>query len=279
MVNIPLDATERTPFTPESLRSFKPAPAFTLKPVTRRERRAYQQTLVARFPQFETAAFRTQMFEAVRARCDAADAEHNIAMLKEWWQAQDDWAEDQAKWAKERDQWLDEAPEGEERKAEDFPRFADFEHPLHERMSVFADQLRSEWPPLQEMALLNLRHNEMRPRLLLTYALTEWSGISFSAERDRDGRITVASVDALEDAIADLIDEETAARAIAELGIEVMIRTFLPRSAEKNSVSLRLSTPTERLTPETGESPTGTSPASPTSDETPAISSAPTPGN
>ncbi len=270
MSRIPLESSETLDFNPVALAKIDPAPVFVLAAASRRVRREFDAFIASRYTYYSSQNQKDELYRGMRALFPAEEAEANIGMMDNWFTARDDYDDAKSQWRKDNDHWLSDH-EGE-KLPEDRAEYPAFEFPDAPALALLEDNVRSRWTPLQVMSESNMTYEAMRFRAYPIFVLKEWRNIDFPVERDAKGRLTEASIDALEDALAELTDEMTAKVAMTEIIVTAMQRIYLLKDLEKNLPS----PPPSTLNPSdtTTEQPDlGASPESAISSETPGATS------
>lgn len=255
MASVPYEASEIERFTPASLAHLETPPVFRLRAAQRRERRRYDRLLIEEgLRRHDKEDMRAEILRGLRAlSSDDEFAEWDIH-LRQYWDAMDDWEH--------------------EYKGVTPDLIPDFEAPgpSEDDLNRVTRGVHENWPPLRKMAADNVMFNREAPALLISVVLSGWSHMTTPFTL-HEGVLPLETVDKLDKDLAAMEKEAglPEGKAFVELYIAATNRMFLSQDTEKNSSSPPPS-PTDQQNMTTGaESATGTSKASASSTEIPAI--------
>ncbi|MFC4255383.1 hypothetical protein GRI97_08090 [Altererythrobacter xixiisoli] len=213
-----MEASDTLTFTPDALKGASPAPTFTLRTATTREKRMWRRLLIEEGARTHTIeAIREEMVRGLQAEWDAATCGQHIPMLREYWAAFDEHAlqrkdDPDLKW--ECDPIIEEAV-----------------HQLEQ-------QVQRGWRPLAKMRADNLEYGDIAAVAQIAVMIDTFSGIELEAERD--GKyLTFDTAEGMREALGvlELRAGSKPGTAFQELYSECALRMFLRASTEKNSAS------------------------------------------
>lgn len=220
--DIPLEQSERLPFTPASLASIPGAPSFVLRSPTRRDERHHRRLLREEgIVQHSDEAIRAELFVALAAIWSPEDFDRHAPRIREYYAAVDEFRLQAKDNADLKFEW-DEAAE-------------------QEIQQVVADTTRA-WPPLRRMIADNGDASDLRAPMLAAVIVESWTGLATKPRLDR-GYLSLDTAQALFDDLAGFEDEHakehglTTGEATVDLFVALMNRMYLGEDAEKNSAS------------------------------------------
>ncbi len=263
MQRIPAHAEETKTFTPAALLNEKAPPKFVLKAVSRREREAMQYAMAEEgLVQFNDERMREVAIEEFCRlwKCDPQD--EKIERIRTYWQALDEYV-DQARANRLE---IEEATAAGD---DPPPPLGDFSHPDEKEIDGLMERLDEASPTVRKMRVSNVRFQRELSRFAVAHAVTDWTGLPTPPQFEA-GLLSLESVVALSEELAEQFGKEKGGIAFLELSMEAIRRIYLDKDAEKNSSSPAPSQPTPQATKEPGSAETnGSSPASASSDATP----------
>lgn len=263
MQRIPLHTEEKLVFTPVAFAEMEKPPTFTLKTPSRRQREEMQYAIhEAGLRRHDDETIREATIEELCRLWNCDEEGENVVRFKQFWQAVDEYNDGA-------EQFLIEAAAAVEAGEEAPPKFPPFEYADQPAIDELMERLAQSSDRLRRLTTQNVRFAKEFPRYVLAHALSGWTELE-TAPRFEGG---VMSLDAVCD-LQEELDERFGAlgdTAFIELSGQAINRFFLTKGAEKNSASGLASQQTPPDSKGTGSaSKSGNSPASVSSDETPA---------
>lgn len=249
--DIPLEASELFPFTPDSLKDIEGAPVFVLRASSSREKRYHRRLLLEEGIRFhDREAIRREMLSGLKELWDADAFEQHSPVIKALWEARDDY----------------------ELQLKDDPELvwsydADIENAVDDLVRMVSQQ----WKPLASMVADNGDYGSMAAPLLVTVTLKRFKGLDVKTRNQR-GYFTIETVEAIEEALGKFEKERglVVGKAWAELTIACSQRMYLTAEERGNS-ELQSPSPTAPapLNETNISEPVGKSPKSARSKKTP----------
>lgn len=263
MQRIPLHSREKEIFTPTILADLEKPPTFTLKASTRADREDLTYSLRA-------ASLRRHDHDAIREAtvselcrlwvCNEED--ENVQLLKRYWLAVDEYNE-------QIEHHILEAGAAKDAEEEAPAPIPEFEHPDRDAVDELIERLARKSTKLARMSADNLRFQDEFPRYAVAHALSAWTELD-AVPRFEEGVMDIEAVRDVQDELKERFGDKGVI-AFTELAAAAVNRFYLTKEAEKNSSSGPASQQTPTASKETGSaSPNGSSPASDSSEETPA---------
>lgn len=216
--DVPLEASAKLPFTPESLKGLDNPPVFTLRVATWREkeRRLDLQAMVGAI-QHSNEALRDEIRAGLRAGWTEDQYDELIPWLELFWDAAD--AHEEA---------LKENPDA----------VWEFDPEVEKRIETLTGTLERNWPPLAQMAADMRKYRRLEPVFYFAVIVEDWTGIDVKRQLDM-GHL---SFDCAYDLRAELLTLDAKSgkapgTAMIELHIACMNRMFLREDFAKNSES------------------------------------------
>jgi hypothetical protein len=252
MQKIPLESREELRFTPPALKDEEKPPVFVLRVVSRRERGRFDDSLIeAGLSRVSDEEIRNEMIAAATVFYGDAH-EEQVNRMRDYWAALEDYI-DGAKGLT----------------AEQIAEREPFEHPDTQAMADLEARIYDHWQPLGRMYAQNKRFERENPLCMIAAAVQSWEGVDVPMVRDA-GWLTPDCVAEMGGWLGEKYGTVIGATAWMQLYTAAIGRFFLLPSAEKNSESPPLSTPSPTDTADTHVPQTdGTSQESDTSTATP----------
>lgn len=225
MTSFPYEAADTTSFVPPSLRDIPSPPSFTIRPATRRDRKAHRNLcLVAGLKIHSKVEVREETIKALQALWSSETFAAEEPRLRAYWDALDQ---------HEREDRKDGEP-------------ADFSHPDKEAISELIRRTGEAWEPLRQMAVDNLQHREDNPKHLLRLLLAGWANVPAVQFRREAGALSIDTIDDLEEALEQIEAEHAGhgcvpGTAFLELSWEVVKLAYLSEDEAKNFESPSMS--------------------------------------
>ena len=263
MQRIPLHAKEVKVFKPECLHDQPEIPTFTLRAPTRQQREDMVYALrEAGLRKHSDEAIREASIEELCRLWECDEHHEDIQKVRAYWQAVTEYAEEAAN-------RLIEAESAKDSGEDAPPEMPPFEHPDSAAVEELFERLDRRSERLRRMDTDNAKFSRALPRYAIAYCVTGWTGME-AQPKFEDELLTLDSVFELEEEFESRFGD-LGGVAIAELAGAAIGRLFLTKGAEKNSASGLASQQTPPDSKETGSaSKSGNSPASVSSEETPA---------
>lgn len=239
--DVPLEASETLVFTPASLEALSPAPKFTLRVPTGREKR-FLQRMHRENGVFTHSrlAFRDETLKGLRAQWTEEQFERFSGWVTEYWDAEDAFAK---------------------LREEDSDAVWTYDAEIERAVLDLQEKLEKSWPPLARMYADATEYGQMQPLFYAAVIVSDWSGLEVRRQLDR-GYLTLDCAEALQDALL-VLDAKVGQKggtAMGELYLACLRRMYLDEEEGKNSASPSPSETTQEVTTPTSTSePAGTS--------------------
>lgn len=263
MQRIPLHAGETQTFVPTVFAEMESPPSFTLKAPTRRHREDMQYALhEARLRRHNDEDMREAMVDELCRLWQCEETDEKVERLRAYWQAIDEYND-------EIESHLMEVQAAKDTGQDPPTDLAPFEHPDSGPVEELIAQLARASDLLGRMGTENVRFSKEFPRYAIAHCVIAWTGFE-TEPRFEAGTLKIDSVVELLDELEARFDEK-GELAFIELASAAVGRFYVTKATEKNSASGPASQQTPRASKVTGSaSPNGNSPASVSSDATPA---------
>ena len=263
MQRVPVHTGEKKVFTPLSFEQLESPPSFTLRAPSRQQREEMQYALhEAGLRRHNDDAIREATIEELCRLWECDETDENVVRLRTFWEAVDEYND-------EAEKYLIEVSAARDAEEEAPPPLAAFKHPDQEAVDELIARLARSSPRLRRLATDNVRFSKEFPRYAVAHAVRGWTNLN-TLPKFEEGVMQVEVICEVQEELKDRFGENGEA-AFVELAAAAVGRFFLTKAAEKNSSSGPASLQPPSDSKEAGSaSPNGKSPASDSSEETPA---------
>jgi len=252
--DIPFEAGETLAYTPPALADLDAPPVFYVRyPTTREKRWVRLQHIEEGLRRHPPEEVRKEILAGLKLLWDEEVYARHTPILKAYWEAQDDFAK----------QLPDLQAEAVAAKQDPSAIRFEYDPDIVAACDKLVSNVLEAHRPLRKMMAQNADFDLMHPVVLVASALERWKNLK-TPRKSEGGFVTVESVDALKDELAEIergagIEE---GRSFGQIYTLVSMRTYLGEEAAKNFVSPSLSGTTpaaSKASPEkAGKSPAST---------------------
>jgi hypothetical protein len=254
----PHDKNDIKAFTPEALRDLPNPPVFHLRAGTVRDKNQFTRLIIEEGAQkYDLEDMRAEIIAGLKELGGEEAFGEWEPRIKGFWDALD---------SHEKEVEAIVAAT----KADHTPELPPFTYEDEGVVSAILQSIEDKWRPLRKMKADNVLANRMQPIIMAQIIITKVDNLEVDLERD--GKyLTFECAGEVRDELQELARSNNldANEVIAQLNREILQRLFVPKSAEKNSVSPSPSS-SDQNSSETGTAAElGTSTASESSTPTP----------
>lgn len=251
--DIPLEASETRPFTPDVFAKIEGAPSFTLGSPSSRQKRKVRKLVDAEGITLHSKEdLRAESLKVLKQNWSEEEYRQHAPRIEEYWEAMDDF---QLQLREDPDAVFD-WPEDEQ-----------------ERILQVLTDVQQGHQRLREMAADNAEYEEVKLLAILSSAIVDWEGLKTPCVK-RNEIVEFDTLCTMKDELISFTEEaglepKQAALAWMQLCVACIDRERLTEKKSGNSASPAPSSTSQAPSTSQKELPTGTSPKSEASEKTP----------